>query len=197
MLITKVTKLFIILRFYCVCLGDLLPCVGSGQAEVGRTLVTKELIHHVPLYVFSIQCHSDSELWLLRDGWKLVLKYNAWIPFFTQPCYSKHLCRVYRPDNMQEVWNEFRESRCLCNFRTVVEGPDVPQEVAGKVAREGRDLARRLWMIKEQHVNKKKPIHKSGYWNCPLTKYALSEVVVSWLTDTGSYNYSQISNNNH
>ena len=55
--------------FYCVYRGlHGCSCVSAMGSVGWITLVTKKLVFCVSLYVFSIKCHLDSELLLLRDG---------------------------------------------------------------------------------------------------------------------------------
>lgn len=63
--------------FYCVYWALYGCSCVSAVGNVGwirGTLVIKKQIFCVPWYVFSIKCHLDSELLLLRDGGKLALK---------------------------------------------------------------------------------------------------------------------------
>lgn len=95
-------------------------CSGVGWDGVRRILVINKLIHLIPLYVFSIKCHLDSEQ---RDDWKFDLKMHIWIPSFTWLCYSKHSHRIHRSNSTQGIWLEFMESIYPFYFRTFIWRP--------------------------------------------------------------------------
>lgn len=62
------TNLYHSQMFYHVCIRVCM-CVNvcTQWGGVRRTLVIKKLIHHVPSYGFSIECHFTSEQWLPRN----------------------------------------------------------------------------------------------------------------------------------